>query len=93
MPSPYPLTGTTLENTLSLPIKFQPYSGLAAVAGWSSNYRIDMVNGWFVVAIPAGQTTWGGAPIDSADMLPVLASGWDTSALSFASTPSLAYVG
>lgn len=93
MPSPYPLTGATLQNTLSLPVKFQPYSGLAAGGGLPSNYRIDMTNGWFVVSIPAGQTSWGGAPIDAADLLPVIASGWDNSALSFTSQPALAYVG
>lgn len=68
----YPLIGATLNNSMGLPVVFQPYSGSTPPG---SNYYVDVANGTFVVAIPSTQDKWGGVTIADADKLPTL-PGW-----------------
>ena len=68
----YPLIGATLNNSMGLPVVFQPYAGGTPPG---SNYWVDVANGNFVVAISSSQTKWGGVTIVDADRRPTL-PGW-----------------
>ncbi|MBE2261580.1 MAG: hypothetical protein IAE92_02490 [Burkholderiaceae bacterium] len=65
----YPLIGATLNNSLGLPVKFQPYSGASP---YSAAYHVNAATGQFIVHIPESVTTWGGVPIAAADRLPTI---------------------
>lgn len=68
----YPSIGATLNNSMGLPVKFQPYSGSTPPG---SGYYVDVPNGVFVVQIPSSVTSWGGTPIAAGDRYTTL-PGW-----------------